>query len=334
MCSESRSILNALMLSPSEGKEAWRSWRARADLDKLEVRCLELLPTLSGRLSEWLAHEPEDEGKHTLLGICRRGWAFNQVRYRAAAGAVTTLRHAGVEPVAVFGSVAWALVYAEEKAVRPIEALDILIRRESVARAALALHNAGWVPEPGMPLPEGPILDRFRGIWFRSLSGTSLQLAWRLWDVSPELARANEAVPACKPVTIHGTMTFVLPTEELLLDALIRDQDHLVSWKCDAVVLLRNRVVNWGRLRVLARKFPAASGRLNELRREVTTSIPRGILDFRQPGPIGRRLSGIWLDYRQVCWGRGEEAALPGFATYLCKRLVRRTSVSNSERTS
>ena len=183
MCPDARSILDVFMLSPSDGKEAWRRWRARTDLDKLDVECLEVLPTLSGRLLEWLAGKPDDTGKHTLVGICRRGWVMNQLRYRAAADTLSTLQLAGVQPVAI-GPLAWALVYAEEKAVRPIETLDILVRRASVPEAARALQNAGWIPEAGMPSPEGPILDRFRGIWFRSLSGMSLQLAWRLWNVS------------------------------------------------------------------------------------------------------------------------------------------------------
>ncbi len=333
MSPDALAILNALMLSPAEGKQAWRTWRAHSDLDKIDADCLELLPLLSARFSEWFPETPEDTGKQTILGICRRGWAANQLRYRAVAEAITTLRRTGIDPDAVFGPVAWALLCAEEKAVRPIETLNILIGRESAAPATRALEAAGWTPEPGMPNPEGLALDTFAGIWFRSPSGMSLQLAWRLWQVSPELARANESLPARQPLTIQGTGTFVVPTEELLLDALTR-QDDRIPWQCDALVLLRNRTVDWRRLQILTRRFPAASARLRDLRSHIALPIPAALLNPPASGPLRSRLTGIWVDYRQVCWARGETAALPGFTTYLCKRLTRSISPGDRERTS
>jgi hypothetical protein len=319
MSPSARSVANVLMLGPADGKEAWREWRAETDLDKLDSDCLAVLPLLSGRLSAWLPAEP---GNEIVLGICRRGWVQNQLRYREAADTVLLLRQAGVEPTAIFGAAAWALLYGEEKAVRPIETLGLLVSRDLAKHAAQVLRSAGWCEEPGMPALEGQIFDRFAGIWLRSRSGTLWQLAWRLGNVSPELAREQEALPTHVPVEIHGTRVGIPGTEEMLLDALTREQDHLVSWQCDATVLLRNRSVDWQRLRLLARHSPASAGRLDELRAESAVPIPPGILETRPPGLIRRRLSVIRADYRRVSWANNQEMTFGGFAAYLWMRLL------------
>ena len=59
---------------------------------------------------------------------------------------------------------AWALLYAEEKAVRPILSIDIMVHRDCALLAMQELQSAGWILEPRMPRPEGRALDRFEGV--------------------------------------------------------------------------------------------------------------------------------------------------------------------------
>ena len=322
-------IENILLSEPRAAEKAFRLWRESFDLDKVEGDCLAILPILSDKIAEWLSREPRTVQERKLLGICRRGWALNQLRYREAIQAVKALRTAGVEPTLIFGAVAWALLYEEKGAVRPIEGIDILVRREHGTSALRALEGLGWSLEPGMPIPEGPVLHNVGGVWLRSRSSSSLRLAWRLMSVPPEMAQAHEVFPSCLDIELQGTHTLVLPTEELLRDALTRERDALVSWRCDALVLLRNRTVDWGLLKRLIRDFPAAQTRLDQLRSEAGATIPPGILDWRQPGRLRRRFSRIWVDYKRVSWARSQTTSLPRFAAYLFQRL----SHSMNERT-
>ena len=63
------------------------------DLDQLDGDCLAVLPMLAGRLREWLPEEAAtDPEREIMLGICKRGWAQNQLRYREVAETVNTLR--------------------------------------------------------------------------------------------------------------------------------------------------------------------------------------------------------------------------------------------------
>lgn len=309
------SLADLLILEPSAGEREWHKWRSEVDLESLDGDSLAAIPLLSGRLSAWSEKDP---GKEKVLGICKRGWTQNQVSYRELSAAWTQLEREGVQPVAIAGCAAWALLYAEEKAVRPIRSLLILIQRDRAMAGGRALQSAGWMLEPDMPAPEGRILDEFEGLWFRSPAQTPLFLTWRLQKVSPEMALESETPPRCKEVDLHGAAISVLETEELLLDALTRNADAPVSWKCDAIVLLRNRRVDWPRLLRLARE-PVAVHRLGLLRKEGIAAIPE-IPAPKAPGRLRQRFNRLSVDYRQVAWARGETRSLPGFALYVMQR--------------
>lgn len=251
------SLLNALLLESSDGAREWNKWRAGADLEELDRDCLAVIPLLSGRLSAWFSQDSsKDPEREKFLGICKRGWAQNQIHFRELADVWTLLARGGADPIAIAGCAAWAQLYLEEKAVRPVQSLEILIRRDRAMPAKRILLSAGWSLEPGMPEPEGPILDEFEGLWFRSPMQTAVFLAWRLKKVSPEMAAEHEAVPLRRSFEVHGTALSVVETEELLFDALTREAETPVSWKCDSILLLRNRSVDWARLSSFFRDAP------------------------------------------------------------------------------
>ena len=315
------SLLDALLLEPDEGLSAWQKWRAEVDLEDLDSDSLAALPLLSGRLPAWLS-EDADPDREKVLGICKRGWAQNQLRYRELTETWTLLAQGGADPIAVFGCAACALLYLEEKAVRPIWSLDILIRRDRAILGKRLLEATGWILEPAMPELTGRALDEFEGLWFRSPSGTALFLAWRLRKVSPEMAEESETLPACRAVDIHGTAVSLLETEELLLDALMRDTKTLVSWNCDAILLLRNRNIDWPRFFELSRDIPLAASRLAQLRNGGMVSIPTDPVPQTVSG-LRRRLDRLYVDYRQVAWSRQEKHSLPGFGRYFLQRSLR-----------
>lgn len=317
-------LLDALLLGPSEGEQAWRSWRAGVDLENLDSDCVALLPLLSGRLPAWTAEDDADPERDKFLGICKRGWALNQLLYREVAEVWKLLEQAGAHPVSIAGNAAWALLYLEENALRPIPSLEILIRREHAVPGKQALCEAGWFLEPDMPEPAGRVLDQYRGLWFRSSSGVALFLAWRLKDVSPELAVQNEQLPLRRSIDLHGVPVDVLATEELLCEALTRNPDAAVSWRCDAIVLLRNRTVDWRRFAEICHDV-AAADRWAQLRSGGVASIPSDVPGppSAPPGRVRTRVNRLYVDYRQVAWERGETRSVPGFVQYVLRRATR-----------
>jgi lipopolysaccharide transport system permease protein len=325
------SLLNALLLESSDGAREWNKWRAGADLEELDRDCLAVIPLLSGRLSAWFSQDSsKDPEREKFLGICKRGWAQNQIHFRELADVWTLLARGGADPIAIAGCAAWAQLYLEEKAVRPVQSLEILIRRDRAMPAKRILLSAGWSLEPGMPEPEGPILDEFEGLWFRSPMQTAVFLAWRLKKVSPEMAAEHEAVPLRRSFEVHGTALSVVETEELLFDALTREAETPVSWKCDSILLLRNRSVDWARLSSFFRDAPLtttalAIDRLALLRDEGIGSIPSDAVPSSSPGRLRRRFSQWWVDYRQQAWARREPYSRSAFAWYLIHRALLKT---------
>ena len=129
------------------------------------------------------------------------------------------------------------------------------------------------------------------------------------------MAAISEPIPSRVTLDLLGSAVYILSTEELLLDALARQPDRLVSWKCDAVVLLRNRTIDWMRFRALSRHFPLAAERALQLQKECLIPVPRSILlKLREPGHLRRRLSALRVDYRQVAWANNRDP----FTAWFC----------------
>ncbi len=316
------SLVNSLLLDLSRGEQSWRQWRAETILDDLDSASLSALPLLAGRLPSWLVRDSQrDPDRERILGICKRAWAQNQLRYRELITAWNQLSEAGVAPFAVAGCAAWSLLYLEERSVRPIQSIDIVVSRHQAMLAKQVLEASGWHLEDGMPEPTGHALDTHEGLWFRAASETALFLRWRIRAVSPERAAENETAPSTQPHDLHGTAISVLATEELLLDALTRDADSLI-WQCDAAILLRNRSVDWPRLFELAKDAPLAEQRLTVLRDE-GLAIPALPVRRNSRGALRRRLERIHADYRRVAWSRQMGYSPFGFFRYLLYRLWR-----------
>lgn len=307
---ESRSrmlLLRAVVLAPEAAESCWREWRASADLDKPEPDVLLLLPMLADRLPTWLADDP---ARAMFLGICKRCWTQNHLKLREIGGVIRRLRQAGVSSVVLSGSAAWSFIY--RPAVRPIESIELLIRREQLAEAAGALRTLGWAAAAAVP-SDGE-LDRVECIWFDH--GTDrLKLSWRLLPVAPEVAADYEKLSRLRQATVHEEIAGLLPPEEMLLYALAGYRDPIeVDWRCDALQIVRSGQVGWPRMRRLLRDQPQAIVRVKELRDEWGASIPAGF--FREP----TRLERISREYRWHVWQQRRARSFSGFVRYLCLR--------------
>src|SRR5688572_25137980 len=149
-------LLDALIRPAKPGFEAWRQWRASANLDCLDNASFLLLPALAHRLPEWLADDPR---RDILLGICRRAWSQVQLRRKMLAEAAAVLRASGVETQTAAGPVAWADRYWPQGSIRPIDTLDLTVAPRTVKSAVSALAQAEWAVKGRVP--QGWFWSRF-----------------------------------------------------------------------------------------------------------------------------------------------------------------------------
>lgn len=301
------SLLKAILSPPDQAEPHWRAWRAWADLDRLDDKALLMLPLLADRLPQWLSGDP---ARALLLGIAKRCWTQNQLKLREIEVMLKALDEAGIRRVALTGSAAWAFFH--RPALRPIESIELLIRRDQLARAARVLERLRWTPARQLPVRDE--LDRTESVWF-DRDADRLKLSWRLLPWSPEIAADYENLPKIERVRVFDQDAFLLESEAMLVAALAGYRAPVeLDWRCDAVRLLRSRRIDWRRMRGMLLDQPQALPRMRELQQDWGIAVPDGVFRGR-----GRGLE-IWSDYRWRAWEQRRARSLGGFAAYLCDR--------------
>ena len=151
-------LISAILEPELEAEEAWRKWRADADLENLDEDSISLLPGLAARLPHWTV----DPRRGVLLGICRRAWNHNQIQNRLWADAIRILNTGGIQRLALIGPVSWSTEYWPEGSIRPVGRVDLLVEPGQLEIALRVLIEAVWStigPLPNAakgPLPASP----------------------------------------------------------------------------------------------------------------------------------------------------------------------------------
>ena len=108
--------------------------------------------------------------------------AHNAAIFRTLAGVLEAFAADGIDTVALKGAGLAEAVY-RDRALRPMNDVDLLVREDELERAERALRRAGFEPEPGPLMPEE--LKETHHHWrFRGeeppLAGVPIELHWRL----------------------------------------------------------------------------------------------------------------------------------------------------------
>ena len=293
----------ALFLEPETARMRWLEWRSQMETDDFDGNVVTYLPLLNDRLVRWNAEgATSDPDQVKLAGICKRGWAQNQMRFNKLADLWRMFVENGVVPLAFGGAPAWALVYQREQSIRPFASYEVLVERGHAELARRSLEAAGWSVPPYTPELTGKVLDLQQDVWLSLGYELTLRLVWRVRNVEPALTAENEGIPGRLAHDLHGTPAFVLAAEELLYDALTRPADDWISWRCDAIVLLRNHAIDWQRMQLLLEDQSEASQRLRQLQDAFTLQVPSWVFDPPSRNALQRRLRAIWVSSQHIAW--------------------------------
>lgn len=138
-------LLQASLLKGERFHAAWQQWIARVDVDQLDGPSQRLFPLLFSNL---LAHRIE----HPAVAVAKRHQLMAFIRNErllfAADGVLSALRAAGIEMMLLKGG-GLAPRYYAERALRPMNDLDILVRPAQLERAQALLAGSGWEPLGG-----------------------------------------------------------------------------------------------------------------------------------------------------------------------------------------
>jgi Uncharacterised nucleotidyltransferase len=217
-------LLRAALLRDGRSvAQSLAAWTAGVALDDVDLGSLRLLPLLYTNLRR---HGIGYESMPRLRGLYRKSWLRNRIVFEHGMRALRSLGQAGIDSILLKGA-ALAIAAYEDPAQRPMEDIDVLVRREEFARAARRLEDVGWRPVveigeayfafrhsvgfrngPGeLDLHKSPFRDAFppeveRGFWAAStqttLDGEAVRVlapADQLLQVCAHASLCNASIP-------------------------------------------------------------------------------------------------------------------------------------------
>jgi Uncharacterised nucleotidyltransferase len=333
-------LLRAALNTDESAARAWRELRPQFDLDRLEPGSFPLLPLLHRRLERLGIDDPYIP---RLAGISRRTWYLNQLRLNALARALGVLEEVAAEPIVVCGWEIPAHYYGGDFSLRPVDALNVLVRSDRIDASVRVLAEAGWIA--GRRAPGGQmrlvntagcicIVDTRVAREF-SVPERGIEVA-DVWAETIDISLGNIRARALSPsdellrVCVHGARASAFPNVVWLADALavLRADETAVDWQR----ILRQTL----RLRAMLRLRDA----LVYLRRELNTAVPDSLIQELEATPprwretlahkqAGRSARLVAARFLQVTSDRTLPLAATAAATFLRDELglKRRTDV-------
>jgi hypothetical protein len=194
--------------------------------------------------------------------------AHNAALFRLLRGVLDAFAAAGIPVMVLKGAMLANTVYPE-RALRPMNDIDLLVREETLDQADAVLRRNGFEAEPGRRSREA-LKEAFHHWRFRSRSPglveIPVELHWRLdppsWPWEADLVAMWQRAA---PLSIAGAPALVLAPEDLLLSLCLHICRHrfrggLISL-CDiaAVTAFHRRRIDWEQMERRATEWRAAS---------------------------------------------------------------------------
>lgn len=254
-------LLRACVEEGEVARQAWETWSATADLDRLDPQSTYLLPMLDRSLRlmgvashPWLGR---------IKGYHRYVWARNRQLFSRAAQLIKEMRHFVGDELLLIKGAALACQYYSGPGMRPMGDFDLMIRREAAPSILQYLCDSGWKlsywGRSDLP-PERYFFYRHSENICRK-GGADVDVHWHLMD--DLCGTASSQIFWDGAVSMHlpdGTEVRTLERTDLLFHACLHGLHwHPVPptlWIVDALVLLQNaEAVKWKRLTDLADRF-------------------------------------------------------------------------------
>jgi hypothetical protein len=278
-------LLRVALNGDESAAHAWRELRPQFDLDRLELGSFPLLPLVHRRLERL---DIDDPYVPRLAGISRRTWYLNQLQLDALAPALGVLEEVAAEPIVVGGWELPAHYYGGDFSLRPVDALNVLVRSDRIDASVRALAEAGWTAGRRAAGGQRRLVDAAGRICIvdarvaREFSilerGVEVADVWaETIDISLGSIRTRALSPSDEllRVCLHGARASAFPN---------------VMWVADAFAVLRadESAVDWERilhqtlrLRAMLRLRDA----LVYLRRELNAAVPDRLIHELEATP-------------------------------------------------
>jgi hypothetical protein len=229
------------LLGGDDALRAFARWRSAISFDEIDSDTLRLVPRMYRNIRSLGGDDPI---LGRMKGVYRHTWVYNRLQLTACEELVGVLNGAGVSNVLLKGA-AMLIRWTSDSGLRPMDDVDVLVRRDQ-ARVALArLLSAGYKPiavrADGSPTEFATSMPRHC-----AAPGIYIDLHWRALMNGP-------ARPGSR---ILGSLS---PSARELDDTCLSPEDHLyhtcahaasssngarIDWAADAAIILRGSAPN------------------------------------------------------------------------------------------
>jgi hypothetical protein len=329
-------LLQAALLHGAEAVGAWQRWKRAVELDSLDAESIRLLPQLYRSLER---EGVRDSSMSKLKGLYRHTWYGNQLRLRDAAVVIGELRRRGIDAMLLTGA-ALTLLHYRDLGLRPMDAVDILVRTHQWRPAVDAVTELGW--RPRVPVTPRHV-EASHAMDFANAQAQRIDLHWHLLPDSCGPRADDEFWEHASATTLHGVEVSVLDATDQLFHTCAHGVkwEHVppVRWIADAAMILNDPAVeiDWDRLVRLTERqrlilslrdaltyleaafgLPVPAVVLTALRDAAVSRAERWEYRFRSraASPVLGRLREHWLRYRRLRRTREGPDAI-GFVGYL-----------------
>lgn len=283
MNDQERKLLHAILdKDATTTRDAFYAWSNEINFDDVEAGSFRLIPLLYKQMSSLQDSFPN---KNRMQGIYRYFLYKNSILMHKSLIALETLEQERIEYILLKGA-ALVAAYYQEPALRPMNDIDILVKREDAEKAFQVLSNLGWQPYPGRTFQQA-----FHSTYSISLNrddNVDLDLHWNVihqaaWEGTEKSYWENtEDVPYMK-----RTVKILSPELQIL-----HNLSHGIRWNALSsirwipdvcqVIEKRNGDIDWNLLLQEAKDkklvFTLKHG-LNLLSNEFGVAIPSSFMD-------------------------------------------------------
>jgi len=249
-------VLRSALGDGADAIEAWKSWHGSANYADLDPAWHRLLPPLHENLKRLGVSDPAMEHYRKVF---RFFWFKNQVLFRKARLLGEALQSRGI-PVLFLKGMPLALQFYGHAGLRPMNDVDVLVRREDVPAVLEHLAGSGWscCNTSVRSLARADRLVRVRhGLNFRHADGQQVDVHWELTRHC--FAGSGSLWAEARPLVVDGVALQTLSPTDHLLHAFVQgaewDGMSPIRWVVDARMILVRGGVDWGRLVEQARRF-------------------------------------------------------------------------------
>ncbi len=270
-------LLKAALLPAEQAAPAWRRWKARGlQIDTVADRSIRLFPLL------WTNRHAAGVGAEDLpilKGNYRRVFADSAVKLRAALDAGEILTEARI-PVLFFKGAAMIALNDQNRGLRLIGDVDVLVPEHDARRATTLLLAAGYRPKFD---PE-PQPNRIHSWDCTNPDGLALDVHWWAFkeagDDRSMFANARQANLLGRPILIPSATDCLITA---VADAFPNEGAPL-TWIADVMTIFRvdGDQIDWGALLERSHRpgltLPLVDG-LSFLVREFALPVPAYVID-------------------------------------------------------